>query len=220
MTQQLLPRRRSKEVLSDLLGVDRSEGTLTTVLQRTATHLSPVEKQIKTARQNAQVIHQDETGFYVMGLRLWLPVTSTRQVTHYQIHASRGKEALDEIGILAEFLGTSVHDGGASYFLFHCHHALCLVHILRLLLLEGKTLADQARLAAQPTRDPDRVASWKARFLAVLDEGDVLHPQVPTPKGKRGKAKQHRASNLLHHLRKHQQAVWACLEDLVKTHER
>ncbi len=163
MTQQLLPRRRTKEVLLDLLGVHLSEGTFTTVLKRAAEYLKPIEAQIKTALSRENVIHQDETGLYVMGLRIWLHVTSTRRLTHYQVHASRGQEALDEIGILAEFLGTSVHEGWASYFLYHCQHALCLVHILRylkpleedlgllwahrlrLLLLEGKDLADRAR---------------------------------------------------------------------------
>jgi transposase len=232
MAQQLLPRRRTKEVLADQFGVHLSEGTLTTVLKRAADALKPVEKQIKTALRQARVIHQDETGLYVMGLRIWLHVTSTRRWTHYQVHASRGQEALDDIGILASFLGTSVHDGWATYFLYHCQHALCLVHILRQLkpleedlgliwahrwrglLLEGKDLADRARAQGRPTLDPDRVSVWKARFLALLDQGDLLHPLIPTPKGKRGKAKQHPARNLLHHLRKHQQAVWACLEDL------
>ncbi len=145
-------------------------------------------------------------------------MTSTRQWTHYQVHASRGKEALDDIGILAEFLGTSVHDGWGQLFpvslppcpVFGAYPA----HRLRLLLLEGKDLADQARAASQQTLDEGRVSIWKARFLALLDSGDLLHPHIPTPKGKRGKAKQHPAYNLLHHLRKHQQAVWACLEDL------
>jgi len=85
---------------------------------------------------------------------------------------------------------------------------------LRLLLLEGKVLADQARTQGESQLPKESLRIWKARFLALLEEADRLHPAIPTPKGKRGKAKQHPARNLLTHLRKHQQAVWACLEDL------
>lgn len=232
MTQQLLPRRRTKEVLRDVLGGALSEGTLATMLMRAAEHLKPVEAQITTALSREQVIHQDETGFSVMGERLWVHVTSTRRVTHAQVHANRGQKALDEIGRLAALLGTSVHDGWASSFRYHCRHAWCLVHMLRhlkpleedagllwahrlrLLLVEGKSLADHARSLGQQTLDPDRVATWKARCLALLDEGDGLHPLIPPPKGKRGKATHHPASTVLRHVRTHQQAVWACLEDL------
>jgi transposase len=91
---------------------------------------------------------------------------------------------------------------------------LIWAHRLRLLLLEGKALADQARTQGAPHLPPDVLRIWMARFLALLDEADRLHPAIPTPKGKRGKAKQHPARNLLTHMRKHQQAVWAYLEDL------
>jgi transposase len=47
-----------------------------------------------------------------------------------------------------------------------------------------------------------------------LTEGDQVHPSIPTPKGKRGKAKQHPARNLLDRLRKHQEAVLLFLKRL------
>lgn len=232
MTQQLLPRRRTTALLADPFGGHLSEATLTPLITRAANQLEPVEHQIKTARKQAKVIHQEETGRSVMGKRIWWHVTSTPHLTHSQIPASRGQEAWDEIGILAEFLGTSVQEGWGSSFLYHCRHALCLVHILRQLtfleedlgliwahrlqrlLRSGKALADQARMPGLTHLPPDRVSIWKARFLALLDEGERLHPAIPTPKGKRGRAKPHPARHLLTHLRKHQQAVWACLEDL------
>src|SRR5204863_465461 len=58
-------------------------------------------------------------------------VTCTPTLTHYAMHASRGRAALDAIDILPHFGGTSVHDGWRSYFLYACAHALCLVHLLR-----------------------------------------------------------------------------------------
>ncbi len=230
--QQLLPWKRTCEVLADLVGVQVSEGTLAGLIQRTAEPLVPVEAQIKTALSAAKVIHQDETGLYVKNRRAWMHSTSTSQLTHYQVHESRGHEALDSIGILATFSGVSVHDGWSAYFRYGCAHGLCLVHILReltylaedlglcwastlkTLLLSMKHATDEARAQGKMSLAPPEVAHFTACFLAVLDEGDLVHPRAPTPAGKRGKAKQHPARNLLDRLRKHQSAVLLFLERL------
>jgi transposase len=231
-TQQLLPRSRTAEVLADLAGVEISEGTLTTVIKRTASLLKPIEEQIKTALSQAKVIHQDETGLYVMGKRLWMHVTSTRTLTHYQVHVSRGHDALDEIGILAHFAGTSVHDAWKAYFLYGCQHSLCCVHILReltflsqemglwwaqrmiVLLMSMKNATDQARSLGQSHLSQEEVCVLHTQFLALLHQGDQVHLRAPTMPGKRGQAKQHPARNVLDRLRKHQGAVLAFLHDL------
>jgi transposase len=231
-TQQLLPRGRTADVLADLAGVQMSEGTLTTVIKRTATLLKPIEQQIKTALSQAKVIHQDETGLYVMGKRLWMHVTCTRTLTHYQAHASRGHDALDEIGILVHFVGTSVHDAWKAYFLYGCQHSLCCVHILReltflsqemglwwahrmiILLTKMKNVTDHARILGQGSLSAEDVQGLYTQFLALLDQGDQVHPRAPATPGKRGKAKQHPARNLLDRLRTHQDAVLAFLYDL------
>src|SRR5229473_5684003 len=129
--QQLLPYERACEVVEDLLGPSMSVGTLQGLVERCAQQLEPVEQQIKAALRRAQVLHQDETGLYVAGQRHWMHVSSTEQLTHYAVHAKRGKEALDAIGILEGFEGVSVHDGWRSYWQFLCQHALCNVHHLR-----------------------------------------------------------------------------------------
>lgn len=231
-TQQLLPRGRTAEVLKDVLGVQMSEGTLANMIKRTAHVLKPVEQQIKTALSQAKVIHQDETGLSVMGQRLWMHVTCTPTLTHYQVHGSRGHEALDEIGILAHFVGTSVHDAWKAYFLYGCQHSLCCVHLLReltflsqelglwwahqmiLLLTTMKKATDQARSLGQSSVSTEDVLALHTQFLSLLDEGDQVHPRAPTTPGKRGKARQHPARNLLDRLRKYQDAVLAFLYDL------
>ena len=117
-------------MLKDMIGVQMSEGTLANVIKRTAHVLKPVEQQIKTALSQAKVIHQDETGLYVVGQRLWMHVTCTSSLTHYQVHASRGHDASASIVILAHFVGTSVHDAWKAYFLYGCQHSLCRAQIL------------------------------------------------------------------------------------------
>ncbi len=230
--QQLLPLQRSCEVLSDLLGVQMSEATVGELIQRTASQLAPVEQQIKEALIKAAVIHQDETGMRVAGKGYWQHVTSTARLTHYQVHASRGQEALNAIGILPLFKGISIHDGWASYFLYECDHALCLVHVLRELvfqaeeqgavwadelkdlLLSMKEATQQAREQGKHWLDPLEVLAWERAFLRLLDEADQVTPRATAPPGSKGRVKQSAARNLLDRLRKHQQAVFCFLEDL------
>jgi transposase len=78
-----------------------------------------------------KVIHQDETGLHVGKTRWWVHVCSTDRLTHYAAHRSRGRTALDAIGIAPQFRGTSVHDGLLSYQSYSFTQAWCNVHHLR-----------------------------------------------------------------------------------------
>ena len=209
-----------------------SVGTLQGLVARCAEQLEPVEQQIKAALSRAEVLHQDETGLYVAGQRHWMHVSATEHLTHYAVHRKRGKEALDAIGILADFQGVSVHDGWRSYWQYLCQHGLCNVHHLRELtfleeerqqawasemkelLLESKAAVEQARAEGRSSLHPLEVADWKARYQARLSEGYLANPPDPPPKtGKKGRRKQSTARNLLDRLSKHQQAVLLFLDN-------
>ncbi len=231
--QQLLPWARACEVLSDLVGVQISEGTLASLIERCAQNLKEVEEHIKEALVKADVLHQDETGLYVKGVRSWMHVACTAQLTHYAVHHKRGKEALDAIGILPRFQGTSVHDGWRSYFLYACSHALCLVHLLReltflaeeqglewaadlkALLLDMKEATEQARQQGLATLHPLEVEDWQAQFVALVAHADATTPTAQAPPGKKGRPKQSAARNLLDRLIHDQEAVLAFLHRLV-----
>jgi transposase len=231
--QQLLPLARACEVMKDLLSVSMSEATLCDLSGRCANNLAEVEQQIKEALIHSDVIHQDETGLYVAGNRQWMHVACTAQLTHYAVHKKRGKEALDAIGILPRFQGTSVHDGWRSYFLYACAHALCLVHLVReltflaeeqglqwaaelkALLLEMKEAADEARKLGLATLHPLEVEDWQAQFVTLVAHADATTPTAQAPPGKKGRAKQSAARNLLDRLIDNQEAVLAFLHRLV-----
>jgi transposase len=230
--QQLLPLERTCEVLRDLLGAHMSEGTVGELIQRTACQLAPVEQQIKAVLQQAAVIHQDETSMSVAGQRCWEHVTSTATLTHYQMHPSRGQEALNAIGIMPGFKGISIHDAWGSYFLYDCAHAFCLVHVLRELVFQAEQqgavwaseLIDLLLLMKQATQDarqqgkhwldPLEVLDWERALLQVLAEADRLTPRATAPPGTKGRVKQSAARNLLDRLLTHQPAVFCFLEDL------
>ncbi len=75
-----------------------------------AKQLVPVERQIKFALLQAEVIHLDEARLYVEYRRSWIHVTTTRHMTHYQVHQNRGMAALNN-GILPGYQDTSGRDG-------------------------------------------------------------------------------------------------------------
>ena len=232
LMQQHLPWARTCEVLADLVGVRLSEGTLAALLQRTAEKLVPVEAQIKEALVTADVLHQDESGLYVLGKRWWVHVACTLSLTHYAAHPKRGQEALKAIGISPAFTGTSVHDGWQPYFAFAGAHALCLVHILReltflaeeqkhawaaqliALLLAMKAVTQQKRVQGHTSLSPQEIAEWTTHYQHLLAQAEPLHPRAQSPPGKRGRVKQSAARNLLDRLQTHQDAVLAFLSDL------
>jgi transposase len=186
VTSHLLPFKRAAELLSDLMGARLSEGTIRQLCCRCAGVLRPIERQIKIALRQSPVIHQDESGLSVAGKRIWMHVTSTAKLTPYQVHAKRGAEALDANGIVPGYQGTSVHDGWAAYEGYGCHHALCNVHLLRDLifveettqqpwardmqtvLLDLKTLTDEAKAAGLATLAPEVLAQARAHYREVL----------------------------------------------------
>jgi transposase len=230
----LLPFKRAAEILSDLMGVRMSEGTIRQLISRSATVLRPVEGQIKIALRQAPVIHQDESGLYVEGKRAWMHVTSTSRLTHYQVHAQRGTEALEANGILPGYQGTSVHDGWAAYLGYGCSHALCNVHLLRelifleettsqpwtaamqRLLLALKRLTDRAKARGQTRLSLELRDKAVSRYRQVLQMGEQANPPPPAeqePK-RRGRRKQSPARNLLDRLSRHQDAVLAFVHSL------
>src|SRR5581483_4987719 len=128
---QAVPYARASQVLQDLLGVQMSAGSIASFVSRCSSQLAPVEAELKTALHQTYILHQDETSMRVGTDHRWVHVSATDQLTHYAAHPKRGQEALDAIGILPDFQGTSVHDGWTPDQGDACQHALCNVHHLR-----------------------------------------------------------------------------------------
>jgi len=231
--EQLVPLGRVQQLLGDLFGMRLGRGTLVSWVQQAARVLEPVEQQLKAALRSAPVLHNDETGLRRTGHLAWAHVASTARLTHYAIHAKRGREATDSIGILPGYRGVSVHDGLKSYRAYTaCRHALCNVHHLRELtfleehcaqawakdlkglLRDMKAAADQARaqgLARLPRAVQDPLL---VRYQTVLAAGLAANPPPVRRPGQRGRLKQSPARNLLDRLVLEQGAVLAFLDDL------
>ena len=234
LQQQFVPYGRVRELCADLLGASLSLGTLLNWVQQSAVTLAPVEARLKAALQRAPVLHVDETGVRRSGRLAWAHVASTAKLTHYAIHAKRGSEATDAVGILPQFRGVSVHDGWKPYWHYTtCHHALCNIHHLRELtfleeqyqqpwakalkdvLREMKVAVEQARatgLRSLPTAVREALVT---RYRALLAMGHAANPP-PAPERRphqRGRVKQSPARNLLERLWLGQDEVLAFLDD-------
>jgi transposase len=231
--QQLVPYGRVRELLAELFGASLSLGTLVEWVQQAATILEPVEAQIKAALGQAPVLHNDETGVRQAGTLAWAHVASTHRLTHYGIHAKRGTEATEAIGILPAYTGVSVHDGWKPYRAHtHCRHALCNIHHLRELtyleeqyhqtwakdlkdlLREMKAATEQARTAGAIHLPQAERDGFVARYEELLAAGHAANPPPVRPPHHKGRLKQSPARNLLERLWLGQAEVLAFLGDL------
>ena len=232
LVHQLLPQARTAEICAEVLGVPVTQASLLHWQTGAASRLEDVERQIKAALLHASVIHQDESGLYVMGKRWWVHVTSTRHLTHYAAHPSRGTAALQEIGIAPQFDGTSMHDAWPTYFQYEYGHALCGVHLLReltflaeehactwakdlmALLIRMKHAAEVARTQRLWMVPSAELLDLLSAYDDLLTAADPLHPPILSPAGKRGRPKQSPARNLLDRLLTRKSQVLAFLLDV------
>src|SRR6266487_2298119 len=229
---QLLPTARTCEALAALCGCQIAEGTLLQWSQVAAERLAPTVERIAELIVASPLQHGDETGIRVYGMLHWLHVNCTRFLTHLTWHRSRGREAMDEIGIWPRFGGRG-HDRLVSYDAYDCAHSICGAHLgrdcaavaeqeqqewasqMQDFLLDLHDACHEFRLlhlTAVPTIERD---DWVARYFEILAAGYAAQPPPASSAGKRkGKPKQSKAKNLLDALLGRAEQVLALLDDL------
>lgn len=199
VTYQLLPYRRASEVLADFFSCPISVGSLRRIIAECAASALLSEVEIKQRLKQAEVIHVDETGLRVEGTGQFVHVASTPRLTHYACDTRRGKAAMDEVGILPAFKGTSVHDGWPAYsYYYQCRHALCGAHLLReltyieeshphqrgewaeplaKLLVEIKGAVEEARASGRAALTEQEQGEYLRRYDELVRRGLELNPE-------------------------------------------
>ncbi|MCC6232577.1 MAG: IS66 family transposase [Verrucomicrobiales bacterium] len=221
--QQLLPFDRLRQTCLDLFGQPLSLGTLSATNQSAYDALAPVESAIIRGVIQAAVVHADESGLRVAGSLHWLHVACTPELTHYGVHANRGTEAMDALGVLPHCRHWLIHDHWKPYYKYEALHALCNQHLLR----ELKFLAEELHetWAAELTAfliewkndplvllglDEEQFHRAHARYRAILRRGRRDHPRRQAGQGRTA---QDKATNLLDRLEDFDLSVLAFLID-------
>jgi len=210
----LISYERIAELLSDLLGIGISVGTLVNITNACASELKTVYDQIKIKITESELVHFDETGLRVCGNLNWLHVAGNCDLTYYYVHQKRGTEAMDAMGILPHFNGIAIHDHWKAYYQYNNPlHGLCNTHHLRELIFfeeDRQTWAGKIKQCLLDAKDEKaetgllteaRIIYYKSRLKRLIREGLKLNPENIRKNGKRGRPKQSPEYNLLKRLR-------------------
>lgn len=222
--QQLLPYERLAQLCADLYGQPLSTGTLAAANARVYAQLAPFAEALVKRLPQADVVHLDESGLRVAGTLHWLHVAATSTLTFYGVHAKRGTEAMDALGIVGACRQWVVHDHWKPYFAYaECLHALCNEHLLRELKFlweeEHEAWAQQLsrllldfhqRRQQHGEFNQRQFQSAHQRYRAVLRRGRTRHPRL-APGAAR--AAQSKAANLLDRLEDFDLSILAFLFD-------
>jgi transposase len=231
-----IPLDRTTEIIAELYQQPVSEGTLVAAAAEVAKRVKPVIEKIKVHLiQTEEAVRFDETGMRVCGKLQWLHSASTERATYYELHAKRGSEAMDKIGILPKRIGWCIHDFWKAYLKYlAAKHALCNAHLLReliflverylqnwasvmlQLLLEIKQAVESATLLGLTALPADQLTAFELRYDQIVTQGLLANP-LPQPTEeqpkKRGRVKQSLAKNLLDRLKDHKGKVLAFMYD-------
>jgi transposase len=231
---QLLPTACTCEALAAICGCPISEATLIQWSELAAERLAPTVERIAELIVASRLQHGDETGIRAYGMLHWLHVNCTRFLTHLAWHASRGRQAMDEIGIWPRFAGRGMHDRLVSSDTYACAHSICGAHLVRDcaavaqqdhqewavemqdFLLDLHDACQQWRLlhlSAVPAIERDE---WVARYFEILAAGYAAQPppSASSAGSRQGRRKQSQAKNLLDALLLRAEQVLALLDDL------
>lgn len=128
---QMIPYARCSELIEDLIGHKISKGSLSNFQRKCFDYLEPYQEQVKEILLKSPVLHADETGIRLNGNNSWMHVISNKTTSFFGHHLKRGKQAMNDMGILENYKGILIHDRFSSYFSYNCSHGLCNAHILR-----------------------------------------------------------------------------------------
>lgn len=231
-----IPLKRTTEILEDLYQQPVTQGVVVAAAAETAKQVEPTNKKIKSyLTQTEEAVCFDESGARVGGKLKWLHSSSTKRASFYKIHAKRGSDAMDEIGILPKRSNWCIHDYWKAYLKYsQAKHGLCNAHVLReltflveqylqtwademiKLLLDIKQTVEVAKELGRETLSVEQIASFESRYDQIVAQGLLANPapeETNQQPKKRGKAKQSQAKNLLDRLKDHRAKQLAFMYD-------
>ena len=225
LARQHIPIERCAETMRDLFGITMSTGTIDKMYADAARRLNGFIAALVATLRGLSVVHVDETTDRIGTKNCWMHVVSTSMFTLIHASATRGIQAVHDIGVLAGYRGVIVHDRLAMYWQFtKAKHQACAAHLLRDLasvaqvatqkmwatnlaglLVEINTACDQARSAGHKTLAPTRQREFAARYDQYVTDGHTTNPD-PAP-GRTRNRLQRDAHNLATAFSKHRPSI-------------
>lgn len=226
---QLLPYERLVDFIKDIFGCTLSKGTVYNFNKQGFTLLEPVEEKTKELLKGSSILHSDETGISCDKMLSWLHVASTSRLTYYLVHEKRGKDAMDDMGILPAYKGRVIHDFWKPYFRYDLAHGMCNAHTIRELIFiyeeyKQKWANEMIGLLLRIKKKtdlcsrglhPSTIAAFENEYFRILKKGFLKNPRLPGNEHKRGRKKQSKARNLLSRLETYKNEVLAFMFDIM-----
>jgi len=215
---QFIPALRTKQLL-EVFGVKLSTGSLDNFRKSAARNLKGFMETLRLSIIGSCAGFFDETGIKVKGLGYWVHVAATSLFSFFMLHAKRGRQAHEDMKILAFFKGILHRDDYHSYHSYlQALHALCNAHILRELIYAIDRNAQQewadplikllVKIKEQTEQSPTGVLDlrWQGRHRKTYRQLVALGLQNNPPAIKkdgqtRGRTAQSKTVNLLIRLR-------------------
>jgi transposase len=174
---QFLSKKRTAQALAELFGTPVSDATVATMTARAADGLDGFLTEVGDRIAEAEVAGFDETGLRVAGRLAWVHCARTGKYTLITCHPKRGREGINDAGILARFRGVAVHDAWAPYDTYaDPAHQLCCAHAQR----ELAAVADAAPTDAEwcwATQAGDALVAMQKLVAEALATGvDAVDP--------------------------------------------
>lgn len=220
---QFVPLKRVQRLIKTLIGQTISESTILKYMLNLSMDLKSWEEQSLELLLKSPSMHCDETSMKVSGKNYWVHVYSSGDTVLKFIHPKRGKEAIEDIGIIPRYGGVVIHDCWASYLSYgNCEHGLCGSHLLRELtfVIESngyqwarnmkKLLKETAGKVSKSKRKKLTSSAYKSlqrRYRNILTRGERELPEVPIKTKKRGKVAKSDAHNLWERFKKYESSI-------------
>jgi transposase len=213
---------------AERFGYAVSEATLQSARQEQHAALEPFENRLVEILPHEPILHADETSVPINQVTHWLHVLCTPLLTFFAVHLSRGKAAIEAIGIIPQFTGWLMHDFLSSYLSFeNCLHTFCKSHLMReliflfephqqqwaqdlydLFLAMLQCVTDRKAREA-PLTEPEFI-QWQQQYRKILQAGRRANPLTPEQSAPK-RPKQSKAQNLLDRLEGYDDCILAFL---------
>lgn len=224
---QLIPYERVVEMLGDLFGARISKGTIYNANREAYEAGAASEEAIKDLLRKQPLLHADETGVFCGGSLKWQHVLSTERLTYYCIHAKRGKEAINDMGIIPACHGRLMHDFWSAYLAYGCDHVFCNAHLIRELTgihedfrqkwsseMIELLLSVKKQVDARKTRlNRDTIREIEKTYDEIVSKGLRRNPVQTDGSVRRGRKKKSKPRNLLERLKMYKTGILGFMYD-------